>query len=101
MDGAPEIIGVNRLLIQGLVYVKSKSDGNRTYWDFYKVRREEGTGRATTVSTIERKVVVTKGPSHSAHTHPPNRKYAEAEKIKANLKQMAEDHPEKPSSGLL
>lgn len=101
MNENPEIVGVNRLLVEGFVYVKSRSDGNRTYWDCYKVRRGECKGRATTVSTGGSNFVITKGPRQSQHTHPPNREFAEAEKIKANLKRKAHDQLDRPPSGIL
>lgn len=101
MNREPEIINKIRLLMDGFVYVRSYQDGNKTYWDCYKLRKHECSARAITVHTSGGNFIVTKGVNESKHDHPPNREYAEAEKIKLNLKKKAEAHPEEPPSRLL
>lgn len=100
MNSGPEIVGGKRLFLEGFVYVRSKADGHRTYWDCNKVRNKECKARAITVFVGEN-VVVEKGPDVSQHAHPPNREEAEAEKIKLNLKRKATIDPEEPPAGML
>ena len=38
----------NKLLLDGYIYVKSRSQKGRTYWDCRRLRRRECTARAVT-----------------------------------------------------
>ena len=100
MNPEPEIVNERGLFLDGFVYVRLKPSGNKTHWDCYLLRKGQCKARATTVTTGPRTFIVTKGPVAvedrvlSEHTHPPNRKYAEAEKMKLNMKRKAAEHPE-------
>lgn len=101
MNSEPEIINETRLFVDGYVYLRSSIPvSTTTYWKCPQLRQKQCGARAITV-TAAGKVTVIKGPEKSPHTHPPNREFAEAEKIKVNLKRKATANPEEPPSRLI
>ncbi|CAB0042382.1 unnamed protein product [Trichogramma brassicae] len=101
MNNDPEIVNEVRLFVDGYVYVRSMSNGNRVYWDCQKLRSKECRARAITISS-HGTVTVVKGPEQDPpHSHPPNREVAEAEKIKLTIKKQAETIHDRPGSALV
>lgn len=99
MENIPKIVD-KKLLLDGYIYLKSKTHKGKTYWDCKRVRQRECTARAITMQVRE-EVVVLKGPRLSPHQHPPNREEAEAENVIRRLKRAAEEHPEQPPARIL
>ena len=72
-----QLIG-SKLRVGGYIYVSSKVDHDRKYWDCVRTRRQECTVRAVTRVGASG-LVLLRGPSESPHTHAPNVDAAEAE----------------------
>lgn len=83
-------VGPRRLDIGGYLYIKSFDRNGSTYWDCHKVREKVCKARAITSNADENGLIVVKGPEQSPHSHPPNREFVEAERIKCAIKQKAD-----------
>ena len=95
MANESEIVNAVLMFLMGFIYVRSRVEGNRTYWDCKKVRNNECKARAIT-NLMGGKVSIVKGPDVSKHAHPSNREECDEEKIRMNLKRKAQFHPEEP-----
>ena len=95
----PEIItsrrGGTKLLNNGFLYYRRDSKNRKTYW--YCKRKNECKATAITMY-VDRHLEVLK---EKLRTHAPNQEEVNAEKVKANLKRIAADHPELPPAQIL
>ena len=94
----------NKLIIDGFVYVKSRTskDHDKIYWDCRKVRSKECRARAITdVPAPGSAVVVLKGPVQSPHEHAPNRDECTAEVVMGRVKRKAAEHPKQPPAHII
>lgn len=93
------LISERRLDIGGFLYCRSFVRDGSTYWDCMKLRSKECSARAVTELNPAGDVIVKKGPRQSPHEHGPSRDAAEAERIKADIKRIAdEDQDEMPAA---
>lgn len=91
-----------KLLIDGYIYVRSRSANGRIYWDCRNVRKRECSARAITNEPKPgEEVVIFKGPQDSVHTHAPNREETKAVVVTQDLKRKATEHPGQPPSQIL
>lgn len=91
-----------KLHVAGYMYVRSKSQSGKTYWDCRLVRTNECRARAiTNDAESDEDIVLIKGPAESKHEHPPNREESAAAEITARVKRIATRHPEQPPSQVL
>ena len=86
------------------MYLRSKTNKDRVYWDCRLLRNKQCTVRAVTSvprSVNDDGVVLIKGPDKSPHTHPPSREETKAEELTQTLKRKAEEHPEQAPSQIM
>ena len=84
------------LHIDGFLYYKHSSSGNRQYWNCR--RKEECNARAITDMHLN----VQKGPNESSHdSHAPNREEVEALKIQGRIKKIAKEKAGVPTARIL
>ena len=95
-----EISG-GKLLVDGYVYVRSRTRGSRVYWDCQRTKRKECTGRAVTNDRAGDELVLYRGPTESPHQHAPNREETEAVRVTETLKRKAAEHPGQRPSQIL
>lgn len=91
-----------KLSVDGYMYIRSRKQRERIYWDCQKLRGKECTARAITNDPAPGEAfILIKGPAESPHAHPPNVEQCRAETVVQKLKRKAADHPEQPPAMML
>lgn len=92
----------NKLFIDGFTYLKSRTGKGRVYWDCARVRQRQCSARAiTNQPKAGEPLLVLKGPTDSAHLHPPSQEEVQAIILTQTLKKKAADHPGQPPAQIL
>lgn len=90
-----------KLLLDGYAYVRSRTRGNRVYWDCQRIKRKECSGRAVTNDKTGDQPVVYREPTESPHQHAPNQEETTAVCVTETLKRKAAQNPSQPPSQFL
>ena len=98
----PAEIVDKKLLIDGYTCYKARAEKGKIYWACRRGKAKECAARAITLErVVDGNIEVIKGPNESKHSHPPNREETAAEKIIAQIKRKAAEHPEQRPAQLL
>ena len=94
------IVG-KKLLSAGFVYLRSKIENGKIYWECQKLRHGECRVRVITIDTLNGEIIFHKRAKDEDHTHFPNQEQCEAEEANYRMKRKADEHPERPPSAIL
>jgi len=86
-----------KLLSHGYVYLKSKSEKNKTYWECRRLPKKECRAQAITSLRNDELIVLKK----TEHSHPPNQEEVKAAEVKARVKDIARQNPQLPPAHIL
>ena len=96
----PEIItserGGQKLLLNGNIFYRKEIKKGTTYW---RCTRHDVFCNATAITTSDQHRITVK--KEGNYKHAPNQEVVQAEKVRVNLKRMAQEHPEATPAQIL
>lgn len=99
--GLPKIVE-KKLYLDGFIFLRSKVEKGKIYWECKRLRAKECKARAiTTEPDAQGNFTITKRPEIDHHLHAPNQEECQAELLRIKIKRRAEEHPEEPPAAIL
>lgn len=99
MDRALKSIN-DKLYLHGYIYLRSRDQHGKIYWDCDRVRAKDCRARAITPQEGV-VIIIHRGPDESPHDHPPDREAAETDIVRTGLKRQAEENIDQPPAQIL